>query len=73
MNIEWMRTATLERVEDAYHQGRVTEDEWEGYAHAWRTGAYRFGSTLSGYNAHEFPNAATEAVAVALGCCKVGA
>lgn len=60
----------LERVQEWMHAGIVTEDQWEGYAHAWRTGAPRFSSELSGYAAHEFTTEGAREVAETLGCCK---
>ena len=40
--VAYLSTLTLEGAEDAYRNGRLSEDEYTGYRHAWRNGAARF-------------------------------
>lgn len=68
-----LRNYPLERVQEWMHAGIVTADQWEGYAHTWRTGAPRFSNELAAYAPHEFTTDGARAVAEELGCCKWGA
>lgn len=60
---------TLGEVERLHHEGYVTQDQYEGYTHAWATSAIRFGD-YSAWEKHEFATSQAEAVAMQLGCCK---
>ena len=57
---------TLEQAEEAYRRGVLTQDHWEGYAHAWRVSAPRFSSLMAGYEDH--PEGFAGRVADELGC-----
>jgi hypothetical protein len=67
-----LRGMTLEQVQFHYAAGRLGQDAYEGYAHAWRTGAVRFSSELAGFEDHDSLPLMAQTVAAALGCCKNG-
>lgn len=40
---------TLAEVEDRYHAGRVSQDQFEAYMHCWTTGAFRYSNLGAGW------------------------
>lgn len=46
---EQLGRMTMEQVENWYHQGLVTQDEWEGYMYVWQTSAPRMTDAYAGY------------------------
>jgi hypothetical protein len=67
-----LRGMTLEQVQFHYASGRLGQDAYEGYAHAWRTGAVRLSSELAGFEDHDSLPLMAQTVAAVLGCCKNG-
>lgn len=63
-----LRFVTLEEAEDMMRRGSITQDQYEGYMHAWTTSAPRF-ADYPAWKAHQFTTREAEAVALELGCC----
>lgn len=49
----------LDEVESWYHQGMISQSQWEAFTHVWATSAFRYGS----YDAWERPPAHPDALA----------
>jgi hypothetical protein len=68
-----LQRMTFDQVQYLFDTGRVSEDQFSGYQHAWRTSATGRLSTLAElYQRHESITPEAQAIAAELGCCKSG-